>query len=99
VTPADVPDELVANAVDAWHAAGDMLLDDVLREVLAVVLPEIQAQALRDHAERRNRVQYTHSCFKPVCASCREVRLRQEERASLLRAAARLTTTTEGTTA
>jgi hypothetical protein len=50
VSLAEVPDELVANAVDAWHAAGDMLLDDVLRSLLAAVLPEIQAHVLEEAA-------------------------------------------------
>lgn len=46
-----IPDELVNDAVDAWHDAGDVLLDDRLRAVIAVVRQKIGARLdeLKDH--------------------------------------------------
>jgi hypothetical protein len=50
--PADVPDELVDDAVDAWHEMPrPMALDDQMRHILAAVLPEFERQVREKVAE------------------------------------------------
>jgi hypothetical protein len=63
----EVPDDLVADAVDAWHEAprnehGHIALDDLMRFVLVAVLPTDRAaerakvgEMLRDHAAGHRR--------------------------------------------
>lgn len=40
--PENLPQDLVEDAVDAWHAASPALLDDELRQVLAAVWPAVE---------------------------------------------------------
>lgn len=107
--PEEVPAEMVervARALEsAYHDAQSrpvsMAMEGLFtvqaRHALAAVLPDIQAQALEDAADGMHSAQHT-GCFRMTCPDCREFRVRTDVRAYLRSRAARLTTTTDGTT-
>lgn len=69
--PEDVAGDLVDNAVNAWHdtRCADMLLDDLMRHILAAVIP-----AIGEHLAQAIEANPANECSGAVAECARLVR-------------------------